>query len=141
MIGIFQVMSAVDTHVVADTAILVHDRIADITTVPDPYGRQPVNTRLLDLFDGFIKVDPHQVAAYDRGAGSDTGADPDDAVLDAGGIDDTAFGDDRFFQRGTADLRGGQHAGACKNSLFIVEQVEVGYVFGQPQVGFKKRRD
>src|SRR5258708_780833 len=121
MIGIFQVMAAVDPHIVADTAVLIHDGIADITTMTDPDRRQPMRTRLLDLFDRLIEIHPHQVTAHDRRAGADARADTDDTALYPAGIDDTALCNDRLLQGSPADLCRGQHTGPGINGLFIIK--------------------
>src|SRR5258708_16592000 len=121
MIRILQVVSAIDAHVIPYPAILIYDSIADITAMSNAHGRQPMLPGQLYLFDGFIKVYPHQVTADNRCSRTDAGADADDAVLDAGSIDDTAFCNNSFFQRSTADLGRRQHPRTGVNSFLVVE--------------------
>src|SRR5215467_10251343 len=104
MIGILEVVTAVDPHIIPDPAVLVHDRISDITAMANANGWQSMRPRLIDLFDRLVEIHPHQVAADDRRTRTDAGADPDNAVLDPRGVDNTSFGDDRFLQGRTAYL-------------------------------------
>src|SRR6185437_301471 len=141
MVGILEMVTAVDAHIVADAAVLVHDGIADITAVADADRGKTMRPGEIDLFDRFIIVYPHQVAADDGGAGTDAGPDADDAVLDARGIDDTTFGYDGFLQGGAADLCRREHPRTGIDGFFVVEQIEVRDVLGQAQIGLEKGRD
>src|ERR1700754_1342405 len=63
VIRILQVMSAIDAHIIPYPAVLVDDGVADIAAVTDAHCRKTMCTGQLDLFDGLVKVDAHQVAA------------------------------------------------------------------------------
>src|SRR6185312_3207782 len=141
MVGVLEVVTPVDADIIADPAVLVDDGIADIAAMSDAYGRQAMLPGQLDLLDGLVIVYPHEIAADDGRPGTDTGADADDAVLDPRGIDDTALGDDRLFQRRAADLGRGQHPCPRIDRLFVVEEIEIRNVLCKTQVGLEKGRD
>src|SRR5580658_9966242 len=121
MVGVLQVVAAVDTDIVADATVLVHDRIADITAMTDAYCRQAMRSGQVDLLDRLVIVHAHQVAADDGCPAADAGADAYDAVLDTRGVDDATLGDDGFFKGGAADLCGRQHPGARIDGLLVIE--------------------
>src|SRR5450432_3449523 len=121
MVGIFQVRSAIDSDVIPDAAVFVYDTIADITAVPDSDGGQSMFLVVPDFFDGFIIIDPHQVAADDGCSNSYPRADSDYTAFYTRCINDATFCNDRFFQRRAADLCRWQHACARIYRVVVVE--------------------
>src|SRR5687767_4038003 len=141
MVGIFQVIGAIDAYVVPDTAILVYDGIAYIATFSYSEFGQSTLKGMGHFLDGLKIVGAHQAAVDDGGSMSYPAANTDHAGLDATGVDDAAFGNDGPFQRSAADLGGRQHAGTGINGARIIEKIKRRYFFGKGQVGFKERID
>src|SRR5690606_19047588 len=97
--------------------------------------------RRLDLIQRLVIVVTHDIAAHDRGSVAYARPDTGEAVFHPGSIDDAAFRNDRFLQRGAADLGRRQHPGAGINSPVVVEKIELGKIFRKPEVSFEKRID
>src|ERR1700737_1182539 len=71
VIGVFEMIAAIDAHIIAYPAILVHNRVADIAARPDTDGWQPMYTGMFYFLDRLIKIDPHYIAAHDGSASAD----------------------------------------------------------------------
>src|ERR1700754_4155350 len=121
MIRILQMIASIDTHIIPDAAILIDDGIAYITSFANTQLGQPTRYGMVHFLDGLEIIGSHYIAAYDGGTMPNAAADADHAVLDTAGIDDAAFGNDRFFQRSAADLGGRQHACAGIYGIPVIE--------------------
>src|ERR1700682_4939833 len=115
MIGIFKMRSTVDSYIITDAAVLIYYTIAYITAVPNTNGWQTMLPVVPYLFNSFVIIDPHQVAAYNGGADSDPCSDAYHTAFNSRCIYDASFRDNCFFQGSTTNLSRRQHARTCIN--------------------------
>src|SRR5687768_12005339 len=120
MIGILQVIAAIDAYIVPDAAVLVYNGIADVTAFADSQFRQSSFNGVLHFFNGFKIIRTHDIAAHHGCSMPNAAADADHTVLNAAGVDDAAFGNDGLFERGAADFSRRQHACAGVYGVAVV---------------------
>src|SRR5687768_13187697 len=104
MIGICKMSASIDTHIIAYTAILINKCILNIAPMTNTYAWQAMGARMFNLNKCFEIIITHYIAVHDGSSMTNSGTDPDNAVLNTRCIDDASFCDDGFLQGCSTDL-------------------------------------
>src|SRR5690349_13348335 len=110
-------IAAIDAHIVTNAAVLINNGITNITTFANTQFWQASFYRVLHFFNGLKIIGAHNVTAYHRSTMANTAANTYYTVLNAAGINNTAFGNDRFLKCSAAYFGRWQHAGAGINRV------------------------
>ena len=81
MIGIFQMMTAVDTYIISYAAILVDYCVLNITPRTDAHIWYTMTMCMINFLESLKVIIPHDITAHDGGAVTNSRPDSNDAIF------------------------------------------------------------